>query len=58
MKYEFKDNEIITVHTEAKQAMDQVRAETAVDMDVRKFIELEKKKFKKTDELRDMINRE
>lgn len=58
MKYEFRDNEVKTVHTETKLLADQIRANSAVDLEVSKFIQLEKKKFKKTDDLGDMIHRD
>lgn len=51
-------NQINTVHTEAKQMMDQIKAETAYDMEIKNFIELESKKYKKTDDLEDLLKRD
>lgn len=53
-----KENQINTVHTEAKQMPDQIKAETAYDMDIKNFIKLESKKYKKTDDLEDLIKRD
>lgn len=58
MTNEKKQFQINTVHTEAKFMPDQIRAESAYDMDVKNFVQLEKKKFKKTDDLKDMIYRD
>ena len=52
-----KKYQINTVHTEAKQMMDQIKAETPYEMEVKNFIELESKKYKKTDGFEDLINR-
>ncbi|GEM_PF-795428 len=52
------ENEMNTVHTEAKLMMDQIKAETASDMDIKNFIKLESKKYKKTDDLEDLIRRD
>nr|WP_312578133.1 hypothetical protein [Sedimentibacter sp.] len=52
-----KDNETILTSMNARQSMDQTKDELPTDIEVQKFIELEKKKYKKTDELRDMIDR-
>jgi hypothetical protein len=38
--------------------MDQIKAETASDMDIKNFIKLESKKYKKTDDLEDLIRRD
>ncbi len=52
------DNEVdLLLQTEAKQFIDQMKAEPTSNREVKKFIELEKKKYKKTDKLNDMINR-
>jgi len=51
------DNEINLTNIKSRQAMDQTKAESSTDIEVKKFIDLEKKKYKKNDELRDMINR-
>lgn len=51
------DRKMKNIHTEAKQMMDQTKSLTADDMEVNNFIELEKKKFKKTDDLQDLLDR-
>lgn len=50
------ENQINTVYTEAKLMMDQIKAEPASDMDIENFIKLESKKYKKTDDLQDLIS--
>ncbi len=52
-----KDNDINLLSIKARQNIDQTKDESPKDIEVKKFIELEKKKYKKTDELRDMIDR-
>jgi len=42
---------------QSRQVMDQTKTESSIDIEVKNFIELEKKKYKKTDELKDMINK-
>ncbi len=49
-----KFNEMIL--TEAKQPMDQIRAETAQSMKLNDFMEIEGKKYKKTDDIDDILN--
>lgn len=44
------------VFTEARQAMDQIRADPIRDRELQNFVELERKKFQKTDDIDDMIN--
>lgn len=51
------DNEINLTNMKSREAMDQTKTESSTDNEVKNFIELEKKKYKKTDELKDMINR-
>lgn len=58
MAKDHKENQINTVHTEAKQMADQIKAETAYDMDIKNFIKLESKKYKKTDDPEDLIRRD
>lgn len=55
---EERNIQINTVHTEAKFMQDQIRAESGYKNDVKNFIELERKKYKKTDNLKDMLNRD
>lgn len=50
------ENQINTVYTEAKLMMDQIKAEPVSDMDIENFIKLESKKYKKTDELQNLIS--
>ena len=50
------ENQINTVYTEAKLMMDQIKAEPVSEMDIENFIKLESKKYKKTDELQDLIS--
>lgn len=49
------DNEINLTSLQSRQAIDHTEAESSIDIEVNNFIELEKKKYKKTDELKDMI---
>ena len=50
------ENQINTVYTEAKLMMDQIKAEPVSEMDIENFIKLESKKYKKIDELQDLIS--
>ncbi|WP_312810725.1 hypothetical protein [Sedimentibacter sp.] len=49
-----KFNEILL--TEAKQPMDQIRADAVQHMELNDFMELEGKKYKKTDDIDDILN--
>ena len=49
-----KFNEMIL--TEARQPMDQVRADTDKRMSLNDFMEIEGKKYKKTDDIDDILN--
>jgi len=51
------DSEIHLTNMQSRQVMDQTKTESSIDIEVKNFIELEKKKYKKTDELKDMINK-
>lgn len=44
------------VFTEAKQPMDQIRADPVRDRELNNFIKLESKKYKKTDDIDEIIN--
>lgn len=50
------DDPLKRIHTETMLLQDQTKAESPVEKDIKNFIELEKKKYKKTDDLKDMIN--
>lgn len=58
MGYNFIDNQMNIIQTEAKQALNHIRAESAYDMKIKSFIELERKKYKRDDDLEDMIRRQ
>ncbi|WP_313340299.1 hypothetical protein [Sedimentibacter sp.] len=45
------------IFTEAKQPMDQIRADSVQYMELNDFVELEGKKYKKTDDIEDIINK-
>ncbi|MGD9568822.1 MAG: hypothetical protein AB7V48_10960 [Sedimentibacter sp.] len=51
------DDKINILITESKQVMDQVLAESYKDRDIKNFIEIEKKKYKKTDDIDDILNK-
>ena len=55
-----KDIDINSVHDKARLMPDQfpVNSETPYERAVKNFIEIESKKFKKTDDLNDLINRD
>ena len=53
----FLFNEINLTNMESRQTLDQTETESSMNIEVKKFIELEKKKYKKTNEFNDMINR-
>lgn len=52
------DNDVTinTLITESKQVMDQVIAEDYKDREIKNFIEIEKKKYKKTDDIDDILS--
>jgi hypothetical protein len=51
------DDRINTLITESKQGMDQVIAENYKDREIKNFIEIEKKKYKKTDDIDDILSK-
>lgn len=51
------DNEVILTSMKSRQTEDQTNTESPTDNEVKNFINLEKKKYKKTDEIKDMINK-
>jgi len=55
-----KNTDIDAIYDEARIMPDQfpVKSETTYERDVRKFIKIESKKYKKTDDLNDLINRD
>lgn len=52
------DDKINTLITESKQVMDQVIAEDYKDREIKNFIEIEKKKYKKTDDIDDFLSKQ
>jgi len=51
------DNELNLTNIKLRQAINQTNTKSSTDIEVKKFIDLEKKKYKKNDEINDMINR-
>jgi len=51
------DNELNLTNIKSRQALNQTNIQSPTDIEVKKFIDLEKKKYKKNDEINDMINR-
>lgn len=45
------------LETESKLILDQIKATKSKDYDIVNFLESEKKKYKKTDEIEDLLNK-
>lgn len=53
-----ENDKINIIQTESKFIMDQIKAEATNNREINNFIESEKKKYKKSDEIEDLINKD